>query len=149
MRIEEQVCSLELAKRLKELGVKQESAFWWEQVKLAGKNEWAKQYELAFNNRAKPYSDLHIVCAFTVAEFGDVMALHVASYQVEHDDVDANENWEHWCCIQYVPGNHSKYLHVVFANTEANARAKMLVYLLESKTNGLSAGNPAAFVYSC
>jgi len=35
------------------------------------------------------------------------------------------------------------------AATEADARAKMILYLLDSKTNGLSAGNPAAFVYSC
>jgi len=29
MKIEEQVCALELAKRIKELGVKQESRFYW------------------------------------------------------------------------------------------------------------------------
>ena len=29
MKLENQVCSLELAKKLKELGVKQESLFWW------------------------------------------------------------------------------------------------------------------------
>jgi len=29
MKLEDQVCSLELAKRLKELGVEQESLFYW------------------------------------------------------------------------------------------------------------------------
>ena len=33
MEIERQVCSLESAKKLKELGVKQESLFWWAQRK--------------------------------------------------------------------------------------------------------------------
>ena len=34
MPLEQQVCSYELAKRLEELGVRQESVFWWVDRKL-------------------------------------------------------------------------------------------------------------------
>ena len=36
MKLEEQVCSLELAKELKELGVKQDSMFYWEHTETLG-----------------------------------------------------------------------------------------------------------------
>jgi len=64
MRLEDQVCSLELAKRLKELGVKQESVFRWKQHRL----EYA-------GLTAEPEDDACASCewfsAFTVAELGD------------------------------------------------------------------------------
>jgi hypothetical protein len=75
MEVEKQVCNLELAKRLKKLGVKQESAFWWEQIKVAGKNEWHKDWTLAFNSYSKPYDATHIVSAFTVAELGEMLPI--------------------------------------------------------------------------
>ena len=73
MTLETQVTSLELSKSLKELGLKQESAFWYEQTKIAGRNEWKKEWELCFNNNTKPYTQDHIVSAFTVAELGEML----------------------------------------------------------------------------
>ncbi len=39
MKFEEQVCSLQIAKKLKELGVRQESLFWWLEVWTWDKRE--------------------------------------------------------------------------------------------------------------
>ena len=63
MKLEEQVCSLELAKKLKELGVKQESYFWY--YELYGDNAWS----LGPLNK----SGNHTLSAFTVAELGEML----------------------------------------------------------------------------
>jgi hypothetical protein len=78
MELEKQVCSLDLAKRLKELGVKQESVFWWEQVKIAGRNEWKKNWTLGFNNNSPHYRGGRTIAAFTVAEVAHILAPHAS-----------------------------------------------------------------------
>lgn len=66
MKIEDQVCSLELAKLLKELGVKQESlCFWVEPVHSKIETPFV-QVEYPAGYTARP----HIAAAFTVAELG-------------------------------------------------------------------------------
>src|ERR1035437_2783851 len=68
MDLEDQVCSLELAKRLKELGVKQESLFSWSEWKpfhLKWKYEWTLEPG-GGHVRGK-------VAAFTTAELGDML----------------------------------------------------------------------------
>ena len=62
--LEKQVCSLELAKKLKELGVRQESIFYWEK-----RDGW----ELVDD----PYDDqFELYSAFTVAELGELLEIH-------------------------------------------------------------------------
>ena len=68
MELEKQVCSLELAKRLKTLGVKQESVFYW--VANAGHSDIYKLYHRP--NWKRPVSQYWLegayFSAFTVAE---------------------------------------------------------------------------------
>lgn len=64
MKIEDQACSLELAKKLKELGVKQESAFYWI-GKLPFDGFGKVYYEL---HRVPLLSEIEVYSAFTVAE---------------------------------------------------------------------------------
>lgn len=74
MNIEDQVCSLELAKRLKELGVKQESLFTYFNIDGEGK------YHIYFceclpeegEYAGKP------IAAFTVAELGEMLPNAIA-----------------------------------------------------------------------
>ena len=91
MNLEDQVCSLELAKKLKELGVKQESIFWW--------IEFVNGWELRFATFKVPTLN-DVISAFTVAELGEGLP----------DE-----------CVSY------------YADTEANARALMLIYLIENR----------------
>jgi len=70
--LEKQVCSLELAKRLKELGVKQESAWYW---KHNTESPHGKIDEWVLCHYGQPYevnSSYH-VSAFTVAELGELL----------------------------------------------------------------------------
>lgn len=111
MKIEKQVCSLELAKRLKKLGVKQESLFWWKDYSLEG-NWWVDDREV-LNKDTFPHCS-----AFTVAELGELLK-----------DTDYNlPIWVDTCW-------HSDYGDTFeTSDTEADARAKLLLNLLE---NGL------------
>lgn len=108
MKLEQQVVSLELAKRLKELGVKQESLFYWQG---ADKNGYIINFEKdLFEYDCEKYS------AFTVAELGKMLPEDYLSYRIDGD----------WRCSEF--GDD----HITIEKKEADARAKMLIYLLEN-----------------
>lgn len=110
MNIENQVCSLELSKRLKELGCKQESLWWWilknyssgtsPSFLLVAKSEWAKVIEDQTER---------CISAFTVSEL-------IALCQENQIDLNADMDFNIWK-KQEIP----------------NQLAKMLVYLIENK----------------
>lgn len=130
MKLQDQVTSLELARKLKKLGVKQESLFWWAKrpdeipssALLLNQDELKEQLN-SINFR----ENFNIYSAFTVAELGEMLPNEIGGYKTHKEGLN-------WCSIKYVSGEHSKYDWLVWADTEANARAKMLIYLLE---NGL------------
>lgn len=111
MKLEDQVVSLELAKKLKELGVRQESLFYWNDCWM-GKPTLDRA--IHSDNGKESYS------AFTVAELGEMLPHHnIKMYNIQPR-------------IQLRIGG--KELNAfVEAETEADARAKMLIYLIENK----------------
>jgi len=117
MKLENQVVSLELAKKLKELGVKQESLWYWKSRSYNGvvKSILVEGIE-ELNNRAGFYS------AFTASELGEIMK------NIDWDlPYYANNSWWAYGKNQDTPDIEEK--------TEANARAKMLIYLIENNLN--------------
>ena len=151
MKLENQVVSLELAQKLKELGVKQESLFYWvagdkEREKCpeckkaggiipecyycggTGKGAYKQNYYLysakeCFNDgRYKDYS------SFTIAELGEMLHEYITSIE------PSNKGWQiirrrvEFCTLS--ENNEDDCME---AYTEADARAKMLIYLLENK----------------
>jgi len=136
MKLEDQVVSLELAKRLKELGVKQESLFyWWLDTGSDFKDEPSANYGKPTPKENGGWWDE--VSAFTVAELGEMLPKYVgddAQYFLECYKTDCTPNKSGYQ-IRYSENQSAEYcLHAVMENTEADARAKMLIYLLE---NGL------------
>lgn len=124
MKLQDQVCSLELAKKLKELGVKQESLYRWIGIMLDENSiptlwviKWADTYWKGSN-----YS----FSAYTVAELGEMLPSTVASSKYQEED-----SQDSFICKLNVEGDWSKYIHVLQDTTEADARAKMLIYLME------------------
>jgi hypothetical protein len=134
MRLERQVCSLELAKRLKELGVKQESLFfYWRNVDGSGSptNPYEKQegYLLVGNPyNIHPFDEKY--SAFTVAELGEMLPEYKEGYKCVRTYWDKNKVGAEIGLRDTEAEFHSK---THFADTEADARAKMLIYLLENK----------------
>lgn len=126
MKLEDQVVSLELAKKLKTLGVKQESMFDW--------IEWKEgKSKLIYNDMEHNYDasiKLSFYSAFTVAELGEMLPKHAGSYKKE-DEYVAFSDWKEYAW--YIDGGNAPKLVIETANTEADARAKMLIYLLENK----------------
>lgn len=123
MELKDQVCSLESSKRLKELGVKQESLFWWVDfinnacTTKDGKGFESHRFQCLYNDDGiyemedKVYLEIKgKYSAFTVAELGEMLR--------ECPQL----NW----CYLYTGD-------LIFQPTEAEARAKMLIYLLENK----------------
>lgn len=117
MELKQQVCSLELARRLKELGVKQESYFSWA--------DWGNEGDCrVFHGDIRPAEPItRIAAAFTVAELGEMLPKLTNSFR---EPAGAKERW---VCTRNEPSIMISQRN----DTEADARAKMLVYLLENK----------------
>lgn len=123
MPLQQQVCSLELAQKLKELGVKQESLFYWYYVKNL------QSWEI-FSIHEDVLRDKDDISAFTVAELGEMLpgpltykgynTCLIKSFKIDDTFVSA---------IYNLDGEHMLWIE---ADTEADARAKMLIYLLEN-----------------
>lgn len=128
MTLESQVCSLDLAKRLKELGVKQESYF--EYYKGIGGGMYLGDTAESMNNAiflgntTAPQFERY--SAFTVAELGELLP---DDYIV----IKEKDKWEAWKLLR--PNYELETLHPlqIELENEADARAEMLIYLLENK----------------
>ena len=117
-----QVCSLELSKRLKELGYPQKSLWYWQYNGKEGKRLGIGKYKLIAMDGAFGISKRDCV-APSVAELG--MALHDGMQCNRIDYKDGMKEWHSWAW-NFKPG--------FFGNTEAEARGLMWEYL---KKNGL------------
>lgn len=116
MKLEQQVTSLELSKKLRELGVKQESLFVW---------DWSMEEgvmaDLIYWEKDKPNSHKvmggYLFSAFTVAELGEMLPSGF--------EVNKYSDGEWSCQMPCSPLNR--------AMSEVDARAKFLISLLENK----------------
>lgn len=167
MQLEKQVCSLELAKKLKELGVKQESLFYWvhddlTRTYLATEKQLpiiqAGYNRIPHQSMAEDYGwreNVEKCSAFTVAELGEMLPRFIADadqplsgvkgkqypliIECLADDYSSDNKINGWRIrygdtkvkIDSEPKLNSAGIYYV--GTEADARAKMLIYLLENK----------------
>jgi len=131
MKLEAQICSLELAKIIYELGVKRDSLFYW------CKNKYEKEFCVIGNGRIcvdgcsfcfalyKEAED-EVYSAYTVAELGEMLPDNIFSCP-SIDRKDHIHDRMYYCKDVF------NKIEPINANTEANARAKMLIYLIENK----------------
>ena len=119
MKLEQQVSSLELSKRLKELGVKQESYFSWHRgnsVKM-------------FLVESTIVGDEENYPAFTVAELGEMLPKR-AEIETFKSYVYGS-GFSKWRAVLTFKDGEEMRMPMDMSDTEADARAKMLIYLLE------------------
>lgn len=123
MKLEDQICCLEYAKRLKELGVKQESLLVWAYSTVT------MSHDIEFYNNESPYGNSY--SAYTVAELLDLLPESLPesaeSVILQKVNVYPNNIVTYFCEYRYG-----------LAETEApqnaaNCLAAMLIYLIENK----------------
>lgn len=129
MKLEQQVVSLELAKKLKELGVRQDSLFYW----YLAKNVNNIDLEYRPDSLAGHPTHKNNYCsAFTVAELGEMLPRRITkarwTWICFKDAVDSMDIWN---CILADEEVSRREVKRLLAETEADARAKMLIWLIE------------------
>lgn len=125
MDLKQQVCSLELAKRLKELGVEQKSVYCW------CTNDVDTGAVLKYGDYWDGYAGHKVLCsAFTVAELGELLPDRCIVWQANGSPLLDLLDKPVWFICQ-VDGK----CWVVCENMEADARAKILVWYLEQDSD--------------
>jgi hypothetical protein len=136
--LEHHVCSLELARRLKELGVKQESFFYWMDGELCcnspAKNIWINddkiiEFDSPFEDRIFPKE---ILSAFTASELLELLPSRItineqlkAMYLFKDEHGNVNIKYEGW--------NLKEEDNLLFCDKNmADAMSKALIHLLEN-----------------
>jgi hypothetical protein len=134
MQLEQQVVSLELAKKLKELGVKQESLWsWWvatDRDDTPALNRSSQKDCPTCGHPRAPYFEE--IAAFTVAELGEILPPHWMT--TKGTKGIKLLWWKESPEPYYQETRHVKKMDAgVNDASEADARAKMLIYLIENK----------------
>ena len=121
--LEKQVVNLELSKRLKELGVKQESLFYY--------GIWKGDTVPVYRNQLllDGVKLSECISAFTVAELGEMLPKIAIPDTNYYGSKTGDGRWE----VGYVFMDGSGIWHLEVEATEADARANMLIYLVENK----------------
>lgn len=120
MKLEQQVVSLEIAKKLKDLGVEQKSLWYWVYDEKDITHQVIRNEEPFISDYQIKYS------AFTVAELGELLP---KDSHYDHCSTVKGYQWRVCAHDRAYRGELGR----AFADTEADSRAKMLIYLKEHK----------------
>ena len=128
MKIKDQVVSLNLAKKLKKLGVEQDSLWYWiynmvERVEKPHLKLKQQTTSWKVNKEDRDGGVIKYYSAFTVAELGNKLPGNTFSFKDKA-----------WICRwrDQVKGSVEFTNYQFPAKSEANARAKCLIYLIEN-----------------
>ena len=150
MKLENQVVSLELAKKLKKLGVKQSSIFYWLphynstadtffDINYEGQG-WLLGGKIKKEIVLKEDKHNNTFSAFTSVELGKMLPTRNKNFEYDLRIDRFFINLLTQFCINYYDSYNNKYLiktdftyDGIIDETQVNAMAKMLCYLIENK----------------
>ncbi len=124
MKLENQVTSLEISKKLEKLGVKQVSYFAWHKEPVGEKQGSSNSYWLSTSTEPKTFE---VASAFTVAELGEILK-KVKNLRYYYNPLMGEDSY--WIICELGRNENTDYQ---YSKSEADARGKMLIYLLENK----------------
>jgi hypothetical protein len=126
--IKNHVTSLELSKKLKELGVKQESEFYWAEEKTGGWNQQDWHTVLTDDFYEGDYNEFrNKISAFLSSELGE-MIKDLPGEKEAH--TEWNYIYKKWIC--YLIDRNMDPEHEEEDESESNARAKILIHIIEN-----------------
>ena len=152
MELESQVTSLDLSKKLNELGIKQDSLFCYQPIKDEMPSIWPRKFNL--NEFAHPSNDERLA-AFTAHELGEILPNRITTKENEpfnsftiifkkfisvDEDLNRANNWiiNYECDSTEINGINAwlcrKLTKSIYDPNLANAMAKIIIFLIE---NGL------------
>jgi hypothetical protein len=132
MKIESQVVNLELSKKLKELGVKQESLFYWS--KLSIQTEYRLELRQNIFNQEWIFADFSdYISSFTSSELFEII------FQKNNENLEETGYLEIIIEMVYRSGGdfyrlkNNLYEGLIDELNLCNALAKMIIHLIENK----------------
>lgn len=142
--LEQHVTSLELSKRLKELGLNQESLFYWADGSIVTRVEFeillddGKIRSLSGVYNSWPDQDVFELCsAFLSSELCLLLPCNIGYYDLQINPMPGlnrvSDKYEKYYRVRYLSLADLSF-HVLAESSdfnEANARAKMLIHLIE------------------
>lgn len=142
MKLQDQVTNLELSRKLKKLGVKQESVWYW-QVYRDGDIFLLSSKDVEGFVGRDAFCDYY--SAYTCSELGEMLPHFIRIKKIKYQlfesvalgEMNNPSSKKQWFIVY---ANEEDYhdnapIKFMMCYSEANARAKMLIYLLE---NGLT-----------
>lgn len=139
MELKKQCISLNQSKRLKELGIEQNSIFMWVHSKTPnivssnnGIHLFVSAKDIIDDNDGDKF-DSEMCSAFLVSEIGAMLPPEMIKIEGKNRFICSYKGvtGEVYFC-DYSNGRDGKYFHLHQGDTEAEARAAMLIYLLEN-----------------
>lgn len=123
MTLDNQLTNKELSQKMKELGFPQDSLFYWSKN---GGHQWRieNSYYFKVDKRAD-------ISAYTVAELGEMLPMEIEDGKGKLNFKISNKE-DGWSIRYVLAEREGKTIFKFIEKTEADARAKMLIYLKEN-----------------
>ena len=135
MKLENQVISLELAKKLNRLGVEKDSYWMWVKYKMWKEPRvWSSDLASGLKMDCLSGKRERSYAAFTVAELGEMLPKNIyleKKFYVIDYGIRISNVKRQWRVLLKGIEEHNIYNHFEEAKTEANARAKCLIFLIK------------------
>lgn len=126
MELSKQVISLDLGRKLRELGAPQDSYFHY--FKFGNYDDILPTHEVLMLSYA-PDPGNHCCAAYTVADLGEMLPCYITPFSAGAFRLESVKSAQGWS-ITYTDSRFT--YHSTFAESEAEARGLMLVWLLEN-----------------
>jgi hypothetical protein len=127
MKLEDIVCSLDLCKKLKELGIEKESQFYYFEVNQIGKTKLKENVWVVVHAWQMSWLPIDLNSAYTARELLECLPFYINDWDLIIKK--CHKEYE----VKYCNEDDTKRFAIEFDNNLSNCLAKMLIWLIENK----------------